>query len=235
MTVGSPYLRIVVFQVVEVCLGSEEELHDCRGIRHELDKRAKFGREICAGSTAVSIVNATDGGGVGGSGGGCYLLLAYGQANQTDALDGLAAQQPQLLLHGVLHDVFQRRHELVVVRHELLLRRVGHGGDGRHHLLQDKLGALLEQLSRGKKKRAHALENGGRCCGKSGSVRSNATRTSCSFASMMMRRCSNKLSKYGTSRDLGQSSVKLIRAAAACACTRGLLWSFIVSSRVEIT
>lgn len=37
------------------------------------------------------------------------------------------------------------------------------------------------------------------------------------------------------SSDLGQSSVKLMRAAAACACTRGLLWSFIVSSRVEIT
>lgn len=37
------------------------------------------------------------------------------------------------------------------------------------------------------------------------------------------------------SSDLGQSSVKLMRAAAACACTRGLLWSIIVGSRVEIT
>lgn len=82
-----------------------------------------------------------------------YLFLAYGQANQTDALDGLAAQQPELLLHGVLHDVFQRRHEQVVVRHELLLGRVGHRGDGCHHLLQDELGALLDQLSEKKKKK----------------------------------------------------------------------------------
>lgn len=55
-----------------------------------------------------------------------YLVLAYGQANQTDAFYGLAAQQPELLLHSVLHDVLQRRHEQVVVRHKLLLSRVSH-------------------------------------------------------------------------------------------------------------
>lgn len=36
-----------------------------------------------------------------------YLLLANGQANEADALDGLAAEQPKLLLHGVFYDVFQ--------------------------------------------------------------------------------------------------------------------------------
>lgn len=63
----------------------------------------------------------------------------------------------------------------------------------------------------------------------------NFSVTSCSLTTMMSRRCRTRLSRYGMSSDLGQSSVKLMRAAAACACTRGLLWSFIVSSRVEIT
>lgn len=75
-----------------------------------------------------------------------HLLLAHGQADEADALDGLAAEQPQLLLHGVLHDVLERRHEQVVVRHELLLGRVGHRGDGGHHLLQHQLGALVDEL-----------------------------------------------------------------------------------------
>ena len=157
-----------------------------------------------------------------------YLLLADGQADQTDALYGLAPQQPELLLHGVLHYVLQRRHEQVVVRHKLLLRCVSHWGDGGHHLLQDKLGALLDQLA-GKEN----AWNDSRRSRKPSST--SKQRTSCSLASIMMWRCSTKLPKYGTSRDLGQSSVKLIRAAAACACTRGLLWSFIVLSRVEIT
>lgn len=35
------YLRVVILQLVEVCLGFEEQLHDCRGIRHELDTERK--------------------------------------------------------------------------------------------------------------------------------------------------------------------------------------------------
>lgn len=75
-----------------------------------------------------------------------YLVLADSQADETDALDGLAPQQSELFLHGVLHDVLQVGHEQVVVGHKLLLRRVRHRGDGRHHLLQHQLGALLNQL-----------------------------------------------------------------------------------------
>lgn len=48
-------------------------------------------------------------------------------------------------------------------------------------------------------------------------------------------RCFTKLSKYGISSDLGQSSVKLMRAAAAWACTRWLPWSSMVCSRAAIT
>ena len=33
----SSYLRIVILQVIEVCLGFEEQLHDSRGIWHELE------------------------------------------------------------------------------------------------------------------------------------------------------------------------------------------------------
>lgn len=33
---GVSHLRIVILQVVEVCLGFEEQLHDCGGIGHEL-------------------------------------------------------------------------------------------------------------------------------------------------------------------------------------------------------
>lgn len=55
-----------------------------------------------------------------------YLLLPHSQADEADALYGFAAEQPQLLLHGVLHDVFERGHEQVVVRHKLLLGRVSH-------------------------------------------------------------------------------------------------------------
>lgn len=73
-----------------------------------------------------------------------YLLLADSQANEADALDGLAAEQPELLLHSVLDDVFERGHEQVVVWHKLLLCSVSHGGDGRHHLLQDQFGALMD-------------------------------------------------------------------------------------------
>lgn len=32
----SSYLRIVILQVIEVCLGFEEQLHDGRGVWHEL-------------------------------------------------------------------------------------------------------------------------------------------------------------------------------------------------------
>lgn len=81
-----------------------------------------------------------------------YLLLADSQADEADALYGLSTKQPELLLHGVLHNVFERGHEQVVVRHKLLLGCVGHRGDGRHHLLQDKLGTLLDQLGGGKGK-----------------------------------------------------------------------------------
>lgn len=75
-----------------------------------------------------------------------YLLLADSQADQTDALYGLAAEQPELFLHCVLYNVFQWGHEQVVVWHKLLLCCVGHGGDGRHYLLQDQFGAFLNQL-----------------------------------------------------------------------------------------
>lgn len=77
-----------------------------------------------------------------------YLFLAYSQANQTNALYGLATQQPKLFLHSILHYVLKWWHEQVVVRHKLLLRRVSHWGNGCHHLLQDKFGALLDQLER---------------------------------------------------------------------------------------
>ena len=40
-----------------------------------------------------------------------YLLLADSETDETDALDGLASQQPQLLSGGVLNDVLQARHE----------------------------------------------------------------------------------------------------------------------------
>lgn len=33
---GFSHLRIVILQVVEVCLGFEEQLHDCGGVGHEL-------------------------------------------------------------------------------------------------------------------------------------------------------------------------------------------------------
>lgn len=75
-----------------------------------------------------------------------YLLLADSQADETDALYGLAAQQPELLLHGVFYNVFERGHEHVVIWHKLLLCGVGHWGDGCHHLLQHQLRALLDQL-----------------------------------------------------------------------------------------
>lgn len=55
-----------------------------------------------------------------------YLLLADSQADEADALDGLATEQPEFLLHGILYDVFERGHEQVVVRHELLLGSVSH-------------------------------------------------------------------------------------------------------------
>lgn len=55
-----------------------------------------------------------------------YLLLADSQADETDALYGLAAQQPELLLHGVFYNVFERGHEHVVIWHKLLLCGVGH-------------------------------------------------------------------------------------------------------------
>lgn len=77
-----------------------------------------------------------------------YLFLAYSQANQTNALYGLATQQPKLFLHSILHYVLEWWHEQVVVRHKLLLRRVSYWGNGCHHLLQDKFGALLDQLER---------------------------------------------------------------------------------------
>lgn len=76
-----------------------------------------------------------------------YLLLANSQTDQTDALYRLPPQQPQLFLHGVLHDVLERGHEEIIVRHKLLLGRVSHRGDGRHHLLQDQLGSFLDQLA----------------------------------------------------------------------------------------
>ena len=77
-----------------------------------------------------------------------YLFLAHSQANEADALDGLSTEQPQLLLHSVLHYVLERGHEQVVIRHKLLLCGVSYRGNGRHHLLQDQLGALLDQLGR---------------------------------------------------------------------------------------
>lgn len=55
-----------------------------------------------------------------------YLFFAHSQADETDALNSLAAEQPELLLHGVLHDVFERGHEQVVVWHKLLLGCVCH-------------------------------------------------------------------------------------------------------------
>lgn len=79
-----------------------------------------------------------------------HLLLAHRQADETDALDGLAAEQPQLLLHGFLHNGLERGHELVVVRHKLLLGCVGHRGNGGHHLLQHQLGSLEHELERAK-------------------------------------------------------------------------------------
>lgn len=36
------YLRIVIFQVIEVCLSFEEQLHDCRGIWHELEQKGQI-------------------------------------------------------------------------------------------------------------------------------------------------------------------------------------------------
>lgn len=39
------------------------------------------------------------------------LLLADGQANEADTLDGLAPQEPQLLLDCVLNNVLQGRHK----------------------------------------------------------------------------------------------------------------------------
>lgn len=33
---SSSYLRIIILQVIEVCLGFEEQLHDGRGVWHEL-------------------------------------------------------------------------------------------------------------------------------------------------------------------------------------------------------
>lgn len=58
-TLRSPYLRIVVFQVVEVGLGFQEELHNRRGVRHELDKDAFSGK--LNSLAAISIENATEG------------------------------------------------------------------------------------------------------------------------------------------------------------------------------
>ncbi len=75
-----------------------------------------------------------------------YLLLADSQADEADALYGLATKQPELLLNSVFYNVFERGHEQVVVWHKLLLSCVSHRGDGRHHLLQDQVGALLDQL-----------------------------------------------------------------------------------------
>lgn len=182
-----------------------------------------------------------------------YLLLAYSQADEADALYGLAAEQPELLLHGVLDDVFERGHEQVVVWHKLLLSRVSHRGDGRHHLLQDQFGALMDQLEGGKRTHLRLLtalwETFWTPCCKYSMLAVMAdisvwlwlywwlktNCTSCSLATMMTWRCCTKLSRYGISSDLGQSSVKLMRAAAACACTRGLLWSFMVWSKAEIT
>lgn len=77
-----------------------------------------------------------------------YLVLADSQADEADTLDGLPSEQPQLLLHGVLHDVFEGGHEQVIVGNKLLLSRVRHRRYGRHHLLQNQLGTLLDQLGR---------------------------------------------------------------------------------------
>lgn len=48
-------------------------------------------------------------------------------------------------------------------------------------------------------------------------------------------RCFTRLSKYGISSDLGQSSVKFMSAAAAWAWTRWLPWSSMVCRRAPIT
>jgi len=37
----SSYLRIVIFQVIKVRLGLEEQLHDGRGIWHELEQERR--------------------------------------------------------------------------------------------------------------------------------------------------------------------------------------------------
>lgn len=55
-----------------------------------------------------------------------YLFLAHSQADEADALNGLSTQQPELFLHGILHNVFEGGHEQVVVWHKLLLSCVCH-------------------------------------------------------------------------------------------------------------
>lgn len=59
--------------------------------------------------------------------------------------------------------------------------------------------------------------------------------TSCNFITIVEWRCFTRLSKYGISSDLGQSSVKFISAAAAWAWTRWLSWSSMVCRRAAIT
>lgn len=59
--------------------------------------------------------------------------------------------------------------------------------------------------------------------------------TSCNFITIVEWRCFTRLSKYGISSDLGQSSVKFMSAAAAWAWTRWLPWSSMVCKRAAMT